>query len=96
MTVYILAQLKFTDVEAYRRYQARFGDVFRQFDGKLLAADESPIVVEGDWKMNKVVLLSFPDAASCQRFTDSPAYLEISKDRKAGADGVVLLVKGLL
>jgi uncharacterized protein (DUF1330 family) len=95
MTVYILAQLKFTNVEAYRRYQARFGAVFRQFDGKLLAADEGPKVVEGDWDGDKVVLMSFPDEASCQRFMNAPDYQEISKDRKAGADTIVLQFKGL-
>ena len=40
MTVCIVAQLKFTDRAAYDRYQARFMDVFGQFKGRLLAADE--------------------------------------------------------
>ena len=60
MTVYIVAQLRFTDREAYNRYQARFWDVFRQFDGRLLAADESPEVLEGRWDREKLVMMSFP------------------------------------
>jgi uncharacterized protein (DUF1330 family) len=47
MTVYAIAQLKFTDRTAYDRYQARFMQVFTQFDGTVLAADEAPRVVEG-------------------------------------------------
>jgi uncharacterized protein (DUF1330 family) len=95
MTVYVLAQLAFTRVEAYRRYQARFPDVFRQFDGRLLAADEQPAVLEGEWPRDKLVLMSFPDEAAYRRFAESPAYQEISRDRIAGADAIVLLVKGL-
>ena len=95
MTVYVLAQLAFTRVEAYRRYQARFMDVFRQFDGRLLAADEQPAVLEGEWPRDKLVLMSFPDEAAYRRFAESPAYQEISRDRIAGADAIVLLVKGL-
>ena len=38
MTVYVLAQLRFTDRPAYDRYQARFMDVFKRFKGRLLAA----------------------------------------------------------
>ena len=95
MTVYVVAQLAFTRVEAYRRYQARFMDVFRRFDGRLLAADEQPVVLEGQWPRNKLVLMSFPDARAYRRFAESPDYQEISQDRRAGADAVVLLVKGV-
>lgn len=95
MAVYLLAQLKFTNREAYNRYQARFMDVFRKFEGRLLAADEHPSVLEGEWDREKVVLMSFPDAQAAQRFSESAEYEEISRDRKAGADAVVLMVRGL-
>ena len=94
MTVYVIAQLRFTDRAAYDRYQARFWDVFRQFDGRLLVADEQPTVLEGRWDREKVVIMSFPDEAAARRFTEAPAYREIAKDRKAGADAVVLRAKG--
>ncbi|HET9877029.1 MAG TPA: DUF1330 domain-containing protein, partial [Mycobacterium sp.] len=45
MTVYAIAQLRFTDRAAYDRYQAKFMEVFRRHPGLLLAADESPQVV---------------------------------------------------
>lgn len=95
MTVYAIAQLRFTDRAAYDRYQIRFKDVFRRYQGTLLAADESPQLVEGKWDRDKVVLMSFPDEAAFRLWSDSPDYQEISKDRRAGADTVVLLVEGL-
>jgi uncharacterized protein (DUF1330 family) len=95
VTVYAIAQLKFTDRAAYDRYQARFIEVFRRHPGTLLAADESPQVVEGRWDREKVVLMSFPDVAAFDGWAQSPEYQEISKDRQAGADSVVLLVRGL-
>ena len=94
MTVYVIVQLKMTDRAAYDRYQARFFDVFKKFQGRLLSADERPTVLEGTWDRDKVVLMSFPDEASFRAWADSPEYLEISRDRKAGADGIVLLAKG--
>lgn len=95
MTVYAIAQLKFTDRRAYDRYQARFMEVFSRYAGTLLAADEAPQVVEGQSDRDKVVLMSFPDEASFHRWAQSPEYQEISKDRQAGADAVVQLIKGL-
>ena len=95
MTVYAIAQLRFTDRAAHDRYQANFLDVFRRHPGTLLAADESPQVVKGRWDREKVVLMSFPDEAAFRGWAQSPEYQEISKDRRAGADTLVLLVKGL-
>lgn len=94
MTVYVIVQLKMTNREAYDRYQARFFDVFRKFSGRLLSADEHPAVIEGAWDRDKLVLMSFPDEAGFRAWADSPDYLEIAKDRKAGAEAVVLLAKG--
>ncbi len=95
MTVYAIAQLRFTDRAAYDRYQARFMEVFSRYRGTLLAADERPQVVEGRWDREKVVLMSFPDEAEFCCWSESADYQDISKDREAGADSVVLLVKGL-
>lgn len=95
MAVYAIAQLRFNDRAAYDRYQARFMEVFRRHPGTLLAADEAPQVIEGHWDREKLVLMSFPDEAAFRGWAQSPEYQEISKDRQAGADTLVLLVKGL-
>ena len=77
--------------EDYRRISC---GVFKKFSGRLLSADESPDVQEGGWDRDKVVLMSFPDEAAYRAWAGSPEYQEISKDRKAGATAIVLLVKG--
>ncbi len=95
MTIYAMAQLRFTDRTAYDRYQARFFGVFSRFAGTLLAADEHPLVAEGEWPRDKVVLMSFPSEAAWRAFAESPEYEEIARDRRAGADAVVLVFRGL-
>jgi len=95
MTVYVVAQITITDRTAYDRYQSRFMDIFKRFEGTLLAADESPIVVEGTWDRQKIIMMSFPTEPAFRAWMQSPAYQEISKDRRAGSNGVVLLAKGL-
>jgi uncharacterized protein (DUF1330 family) len=61
MTVYVVAQLDVTDRAAYDRYRARLRGVLDKFDGRVLASDEHPRIVEGHWKRDKIVLLSFAD-----------------------------------
>jgi uncharacterized protein (DUF1330 family) len=95
VTVYAIAALKFTDRDAYNRYQAAFMEVFKRFSGTLLAADEAPQVVEGQWDRDKVVLMTFPDEAAFREWAESTDYQRISEDRRAGADTVVVLVQAL-
>ena len=95
MSVYAIAQLWIHNRETYQRYMDRFREVFKNYNGRLLAADESPMVVEGAWDGNKIVVISFPDQASFQEWAESPEYLEIAQDRKAAAKSVILLVKGI-
>jgi uncharacterized protein (DUF1330 family) len=49
-------------------------------------------VIEGDWPWTKAAILSFPSA---ERFRDghgSTEYQQIARERRSGAEGVVLLV----
>jgi len=95
VTVYAIAQLKFTRRDACNRYQAAFTEVFQRYSGTLLAADEAPRVREGEWDRDKVVLMSFPDEAAFREWAESPDYQRISKDRRAGAETVVVLVQAI-
>jgi uncharacterized protein (DUF1330 family) len=61
----------------------------------VLAADEAPQIVEGRWDREKVVLMEFPDEAAFREWAESTDYQQISEDRRAGADTVVLLVQAL-
>lgn len=95
MRVYAIAQLWIHDPAAYGRYASRFMEVFEKFQGRVLVADENPVIFEGAWDVDKVVVVSFPDEPSFQDWAASPEYLEIAKDRKAGASSIILLVKAI-
>jgi uncharacterized protein (DUF1330 family) len=95
ITIYVIAMFSISDRAAYQRYQAQFMSVMNRHKGRLLAADEHPVVLEGNWDRDKVVVLSFPNEAGFREFADSPEYQEISKDRRAGPDGFVVLVRGV-
>jgi uncharacterized protein (DUF1330 family) len=95
MSVYAIAQLWIHEPATYGRYVERFMDVFKKYKGRVLAADESPVVFEGPWDGNKIVVLSFPDEASFRDWAESPEYQEIAADRKAGARSVIVMAHGI-
>lgn len=95
MTVYALAQLTITDRARYDRYRDGFMETLQPFGGWLLAGDEAPELIEGEWSRDKVVLIAFESRERFQAWAASPEYLRIALDRKAGAEGPVLLVQGI-
>ena len=91
MTVYAIAQIEIFNREAYNRYQAKFWDVFKQFDGSLLINNENPELLEGEWSKDKLVMMSFPSKGAFYAWASSPEYSEIVVDRRAGANLSILL-----
>lgn len=95
MTAYLTVHVKIKDRAAYDRYSAAFMGVFAKFNGKVLAADFAPKVLDGAWAMDRFVLLSFPDEPALMAWLTSPDYQALAADRKAGADTIVVLAKGI-
>jgi uncharacterized protein (DUF1330 family) len=94
LTVYVVAQIRIHDRERYDAYAAAFMPVLIQYGGRLLAADEAPAVLEGEWAGQKLNIISFPDEQAARRWMQSEEYRAITVDRLAASDGVVLLVQG--
>jgi uncharacterized protein (DUF1330 family) len=95
MTAYVIAQLAIRDRARYGRYAAGFLPTLKPFGGRLLAADEAPQVMEGDWASDKLVLIAFPDPETARAWAASPAYAAIAKDRQAASEAVVILAGGI-
>lgn len=53
------------------------------------------MILEGAWDGDKLIVVSFPNEALFRDWAESSEYLEIAKDRKAGAKSVIMLVKGI-
>lgn len=95
MGVYFIANIRMKDEETYNRYIADSSKVFKQYNGKYLAVDNNPEVLEGSWDYTRLVLIAFPDRESLDAWYHSEAYQDILKYRLAGADCDTLVVSSL-
>ena len=93
MTVLVIAQLRFKDVERYRIYQTAFPAVFAKSNGRVICADESPLTLHGEWAPDKIVVMEFPTEQDARDFLEGSDYQSISADRDAGAETISLLVR---
>ena len=94
MSCYVVARVAIHDRAAYDRYASQFMRVLGRHDGRLLVSEERPEPMEGDWDGRKLVVLSFADRQAALTWATSPEYQEISRDRVAGSDAIVVMAQG--
>lgn len=95
MSAYFIANIRLTDEAEYDKYLEECSQVFEKFNGEYLAVDESPVVLEGQWKYTKAVLIRFPDAEALLEWYRSEDYQRILKYRLLGSECDTILVHGL-
>jgi uncharacterized protein (DUF1330 family) len=95
MTAYAVG--RFHEIEmgpAIVEYLQKIDDTLAPFDGRFLVHGARPIVLEGAWTEDFVVI-AFPDLPSAQAWYESPAYQRILSLRLPRAKGDVILIDGV-
>jgi uncharacterized protein (DUF1330 family) len=95
VTVYAIAQLRIHDPVRFDSYVAGFMPVLHKYGGQLLATDNRPDAIEGQWEGDRIVILAFQDRDAFTAWLNSTDYQEIVTHRLAAADTTFLLVQGV-
>ena len=69
--------------------------VLHKYGGQLLATDNQPDAIEGQWEGDRIVILAFQDRDAFTTWLNSTDYQEIVTHRLAAADTTFLLVQGV-
>jgi len=93
MSAYFIANLKIHDQDEYQKYLIHVENTVAKFNGKYLAVDKNPEILEGQWNYTRLVLIEFPDRESIKKWYHSPEYQEILKIRLSSADSDIIIVK---
>lgn len=95
MSVYLIARITIHDREEYGKYEAGFMEVFAKYSGTILAVDENPKVVEGEWDATRTVLVEFPSHEEADAWYQSDGYQAIVQHRFAAATSDIIRVTGM-
>lgn len=95
MAHYLIATITIVDRETYGRYEAGFMEIFQQYSGKVLAVDENPHLLEGEWTVTRTVLIEFPDAEQAMAWYESEDYQALARHRYAASEANIVMIKGL-
>lgn len=92
MSAYVIVNIDVQDTEAYEEYKAKVPALIRKHGGEYVIRGGKFVVLEGDWKPSRLVLLRFPDMAAAQAMFDDPEYqpLKALRQRAAKTDMVAV------
>ena len=94
MSVYLIAQINIHNRERYAQYEAGFMEIFAQYGGEMLAVDEAPTVLEGQWPHTRTVLIRFADKVSADAWYKSDAYQQLACHRWEASAADVAILQG--
>jgi len=93
MSVYVIAQGKIENRELLDQYGATVGPTIKSHQGRVVAYDEEPEVVEGSIEHPRTVILEFPSMTAFRAWYDSREYREILPLRLKSTPGTLIVVK---
>ncbi|MEO2177281.1 MAG: DUF1330 domain-containing protein [bacterium] len=95
MSHYLVAQIDIVDRDEYSKYEAGFLDIFSKYEGKMLAVDEQPNLLEGNWPFTRTVLVEFPSSEAALDWYQSDEYQNLAKHRFASSSANIVMLKSL-
>ncbi len=94
MSVYLIAEIGIDDRDEYSKYEAGFMNIFSRFSGSVLAVEEEPEILEGDWPHTRTVIIQFPSRKDALEWYRSAEYQELAKHRFKSSAANIALIKG--
>jgi uncharacterized protein (DUF1330 family) len=94
MSVYVIAQAKIENRGLLDEYVAKVIPTIVSHQGRVVAFDEEPEVVEGPIEHPRTVVLEFPSMMAFHAWYDSPEYQGILPLRLKSTRGTLIVAKG--
>jgi uncharacterized protein (DUF1330 family) len=94
MSVYVIAHGTVENRVLLDQYAAKVLPTIESHQGRIVAFDEAPEVVEGPIQHPRTVILEFPSLAAFRAWYDSPEYREILPLRLKSTPGTLIVAKG--
>jgi len=94
MHVYVIAQGKIENPELLHQYVAKVVPTIESHQGRVVAFDEKPEVIEGPIEHPRTVIIEFPSITAFHAWYDSPEYQQILPLRLSSTRGTLIVAKG--
>jgi uncharacterized protein (DUF1330 family) len=83
-----------TDAAKFDTYRQQAGPLIERFDGRILVRGGAVTNLEGDFGLNRVVVVEFDDVAAARRFYDRDEYKPLISLRHSSSICDAVIVEG--
>jgi uncharacterized protein (DUF1330 family) len=94
MSYYFVSFIKINDLEKYQKYINEVDELSSKFNGKYLALDDNPKILEGNWNYSRSVIIKFNTETEFNDWYYSEEYQRILKYRLNASKCDTILIKG--
>jgi len=94
MSCYFVARIDIHDRKKYKLYEDGFDRIFAKYQGRVVAVDDNPTVLEGKGQHSRLVLIHFPSKEEARRWYDSQEYQALAQYRFEASSAEIVLVNG--
>ena len=91
---YLIANITVTDPERYQTYRQKAPEVIAQYGGRYVVRAGMVEEIEGDFGLDRVVVLEFPSVQDAWKFYKSPEYAPLLHLRRETTVSRVAIVEG--
>ena len=95
MAFYVVWDAEISNRPGLEPYVAAVSDTIAKHGGRYLVRAGATKLIEGGPEPKAIVILEFPDAASCDRWYHSPEYQKILPHRLQNSTGRLFTVEGV-
>lgn len=95
MAAYVIGNITVNDDVRYDEYRARVPAIIAQYGGRYLVRGGAVHPVEGNFGLDRVVILEFESVAAAKKFHDSPEYAPLLKLRGEIATSHLSIIEGI-
>jgi uncharacterized protein (DUF1330 family) len=94
MIAYMIVNVDVKDPAVYEEYKTKVPALIRKHGGEYLVRGGKFVILEGDWKPSRLVILRFPDIASAQALLVDPEYQSLKALRQRVSKVDIVAVEG--
>ena len=94
MSSYFIALINIHDPQRYEQYLEGFDEVFEKYHGKVIAVEDNPRILEGNWPAGRTVVIKFSDDSELRKWYDSDEYQTLAKRRKEASIANIAIITG--
>ncbi|MDH3413945.1 MAG: DUF1330 domain-containing protein [Gammaproteobacteria bacterium] len=92
---YVIFTESIRDQGRYDGYVQNAMKTIRQSGGRVIAVDDAPAVLEGQWHGSRTVVLEFDSVQAARDWYNSPEYQAVIGERQASAEANAVMLNGL-